>query len=116
MQTQTNMHVVPEDCEWAADRSAATIVVESSNEDFPRAIEELASVDARNLALAYAAENGVASPSIGGIVGHAFPVNYDGKPLQEVQEANKSNPLPANHPDMQPARYRTEIRVNRNNR
>ena len=110
--TQTErMQVVEKLCEFGADMSSGRIMIQS-NEDsnFGQAIEELSSVEARNLAIAHAAKNGMADPRINGTVEHPFAVNEYGKSLDEVKDAD-GNSLPPQHPKMQPAAYRVSVPV-----
>ena len=100
----------PKQTKFSADRSQGTIVVESSESNFPKAIDELSSVRARNLALQYAATQGVSGPCINGSVGSAYPVNANGLTQEQVKEAS-ADPLPPQHPDLQPFRYRVDVPV-----
>lgn len=106
-----NLFVVESQCKFAADRSKGTIVVESSEDrDFPKAIDELAGTDARNLALGYAAQQGVPDPRINGNLIGPYAVNAKGLPLDQVADAN-GQPLAPTHLDMQPASYRVDVLI-----
>jgi hypothetical protein len=106
-----NMFVVEQACQFAADRSTGTIVVESTEDrDFPKAIGELGGTDARNLALGFAAQQGVADPRVNGTLVGPYPVNQKGIPIDKVADEN-GQPLPPAHPDMQPSAYRVDVPV-----
>jgi hypothetical protein len=85
-------------------------VVQSNDDDFPRAIEELGGVDARNLALQYAAQCGMGDPRINGNTSGAYPVNSEGKALDAVRDKDGNVP-PPQAPEMQIAHYRIDIPV-----
>lgn len=97
-------------CQFAADRSQATIVIESTNRDFPRAIEALKEMRVRTMAMGYAASSGVADPRLIDTSQNPYPVNSKGVSLEKVKGPEGVR-LPAAHPDMQPASYRVSIRV-----
>lgn len=102
--------VLESECAFSADNSKASIVLEHQGTNFPRAIEELVSTDARNLALQYASAAGVGDARLNGNVEGPYPVNEDGVSLDEVKGAG-NKPLPPQHPKMQPARYRVSVPV-----
>lgn len=109
--TQGNFTIVEAECSFAADRSAGVIVVESSNEDFPRAIEELASAEARQMAIGYAVTRGVADARQNGNVVGPYAINSEGTPLDKVPVGPDGQPLPHGHPLKQVAGYRVEVPV-----
>lgn len=110
-QTQGTLFVVDSECSWSADHSTAIIVVESTSDNFPQAIDELKDAAARNLAVSYAAKNGIADPSINDIPVGPYAINCDGKPIEGLDPA--MDKLPPDHPKKQPVAYRTEIKVTR---
>ena len=108
------LFVVEDQCQFAADRSRGTVVIESTADSFPTAIDELRDAKARNLAIAYAAsEVGMGDPRINGNLIGPYAVNSQGTPLDKVMETNANDPLPANHALMQPVAYRVEVPVTR---
>lgn len=106
------LSVVPDACIPSPDGSKATVVVESDiTPNFPAAIEELSSVQGREAALWYARTNlGIAPAHMNGNTIGPYAVNHAGLPLEQVRGSN-GQPLPANHPDMQPAKYRIDVPV-----
>lgn len=105
------LHVVEAACQLAADRSRGTIVLESDiTDNFPQAIEELGSTEARNLALGFAAQCGVPDPRINGQTPGAYPINAQGASLDAVRDG-QGNSLPPQHPLMQIARYRIDMPI-----
>lgn len=106
-----NLFVVESQCKFAADRSTAMIMIESSEDrEFPKAIDELAGTDARNLALGYAAQKGVPDPRINGNTIGPYAVNSKGVPVDKASEA-AGQVLDVTHADMQPASYRCEVPI-----
>jgi hypothetical protein len=109
--TTERMTVVEELCTFSADMSSGKIVIQSTeDENFAQAIEELGSVEARNMALGHAARQGVATPGINGNLDGPYAVNEDGQSLDEVKD-EEGNALPPGHPKMQPAAYRVAVPV-----
>lgn len=104
--------VVEPECHFAADRSRARIVVESTNDDLPRSIEDLQSTDSRNLAVAYASAMGVGDARLNGNVEGPYAINDDGVSLDEVAD-QQGGPLPYDHPKMKVAAYRCVVPVTR---
>ncbi len=102
--------VLEDECQFAADNSKATIFLENQNLDFPRAIEELGSVDSRNLAIGYASKCGVGDARQNGNIIGPYAVNEDGVPLDEVAD-QRGKPYPPQHPKMQPRKYRVEVPI-----
>ena len=102
-------------CQWAEDRSSATIVIESDHrQDFGAAIEELSSPQSKNLAVGFAAQNGMSDPRLNGVVTSPYAVNPAGLTLDEVSRVDEAGaPLPPQHPSLQPAAYRIDIKVTR---
>ncbi len=105
------LFVVEAACQFTADYSQGSIVIESDNNtEFPLAIEELGSTAARNLALGYAAQQGIPDPRINGNPSGAYPINSKGVSLDQVRDgAGKA--VPPQHPEMQISRYRIDIPV-----
>jgi len=106
------MSVVADACTFAPNRATAEIVIESSNENFANAIEELRSVACKNLAIAYATTQGMGDPRINGNVMSAYPVNEEGIALEDLRGGD-DKPLHPTDPRMQPAKYRTSVPVTR---
>ncbi len=107
------LNVVQAACTFTADRSAGVIILESDIiSNFPQAIEELQSTEARNKAISYANTVGISDARINGNAGHPFPINSDGYPLDQVKGPD-GGPLPAQHPSMQIARYRVDVPVSK---
>lgn len=106
------MGVVESACEFSPDISRGVVVVESDAEqgEFSRAFDELNSLDARNMAIGYAAVRGMGSARINGNLIGPYPVNSEGLPLDSVRD-EKGQSLPQTHPRMQPARYRLAVPV-----
>ena len=105
------LQVVEQATKFTSDRSHGTVVIESDiTQQFPMAIEELGSVDARNLAIGFAAAHGVPDPRINGQTPGAYPINMDGLSLEMVK-GEDGKPLPPQSPKMQPARYRIDIPI-----
>lgn len=107
------LNVIEKACKFTPDRGRVVVVIEcSETSQFAQAITELGEIGARNLALSYAAANGIAWPCINGNVGHPYAVNSEGYSLENVKDEN-GDPLPPQNPRMQPARYRIDIPVTR---
>lgn len=108
------LQVVEAACEFSPGLDRAEIVIESTygQGEFPKAFDELNSVDARNLALSYGASRGMGSTRINGNTVGPYPVNGDGVPLDEVRDG-EGKALPQTHPKMQPGRYRLTVPVTR---
>lgn len=102
--------VLPDQCKFAADRRSAVITVTSEIQMFPDAIAELSSIKARNLAMGYAAANGVGNVCMNDNLIGPYPVNADGVPLDMVAQ-KEGQDLPPTHPKMQVAGYRIEVKV-----
>ena len=107
------LQVVEAACEFAPDMGRGIVVIESDQTtNFGLAIEELASADARNAALGFAASKGMGDPRINGNPSGVYPINSQGLSLENVR-GDDGKPLPQTHPRMQPARYRVDIPVTR---
>lgn len=106
------LSVVPDACVVAPDGAKATVVVESDNDvNFPAAIEELSSVQGRDAALWYGRTKlGIAPAHMNGNTIGPYAVNQDGVPLEQVR-GERGEALPANHPKMQPAKYRIDVPI-----
>src|SRR3954469_14600933 len=94
--------VVEDRCEFSGDMRAGKIVVESAYENTPenfqKAFHELQEgAAARQLAIQYAATQGMASPRINGNVVGPYAVNAEGVPLEEVRGPKNETFMPA-HP------------------
>jgi hypothetical protein len=100
------IYVIPSESAFSPDRTTAKVIVESDEADFAKAFHELQDMEAKQFARAYAAKEGVALPAVNGNVHSPYPVNSEGKPLDQVDPA-----LPANHPLKQPFRYRIEVPI-----
>jgi hypothetical protein len=112
MSNSNGLSVVEDQCTFAADRRSGKIVVTSTNENFGGAIEDLSQKPARDLALAYAATNGVSDARINGNVIGPYAVNVDGVPLENVPATMPQlAEIPPAHPKMQPASYRLDVPV-----
>jgi hypothetical protein len=107
---ENNLTVVQDQCKFADDMSAGTIVIESSNPNLGLAIEELGSMDARNLATKHASMVGMADPRINGNTGSAYPINAKGESVLTLTDG-AGQALPPQHPDKQPVKYRADIPV-----
>jgi len=95
------------------DKAQGVVIVEcSESRQFAKAIDELASIGTRNLALGYAASCGMADPRINGSPGHPYPINSEGLSLENVKGPNGEE-LSQQHPRKQPFRYRIDIPVTR---
>ena len=101
--------VVPETT-FSPDYTAAMVVVRDTTRPFPTAIANLDGMAARNMALAYAAQQGLTDPRINGMVGAAYAVNEDGVPVAIVT-GDDGKPLPPTHPKRQPAAYQVDVPV-----
>lgn len=105
------LHVVESASKFSDDYGQGAITVESDiREPLSLAIEELQTIEARNLAIRYAASKGVSDPRVNGNTSSAYPVNVEGVPLEEVKDES-GLALPAHHPKMQPSRYRVDIPI-----
>ena len=94
---------------FAEDLGAGIVVLESDDtHNFPIAIEDLRSMNARNMAIGYAAKMGCPDPRINGVASSAYAVNQDGEELEKL--ANDSE-LPPTHPTRQIAAYRVDIPI-----
>lgn len=108
------MHVVEGASLFSADMGQGVVVIENDRvSDFGTAIEELGTIEARNMAIRYAASKGMGDPRINGSPQGAYPINSDGQSLDQVRDPATQQSLPAQHPKMQPARYRIDIPVTR---
>lgn len=108
------LSVVEKASRFEADLSRGVVVIESDDTNFPMAIDELSSVEARNRAIGFAAVNGMGDPRINGNVVGPYAINNDGVPLEAVRDpVNPAVSLPPTHPKMQPARYRADVPVTR---
>lgn len=105
------IHIVESACQFTPDLGRGKIVVESDDRDFQKAFFELTEgIDARNLAVAFAARLGMASPRVNGNIQGPYPINRAGIPLEEVRGPDGQG-LPQQHEQMQPARYRIDVPV-----
>lgn len=106
--------VVPDACQFDPDHVRGTVVLESDlpGPPFNAAIDELTTMAARTAALQYAQSKGVVPACQNGNVIQPYAVNVDGVLLDEVRDP-QGKPYPANHPKVQPAKYRAEVPVAR---
>jgi hypothetical protein len=108
------LNIVVAACQFQPDRSKGVVVVESdlgsSGGSFQQAFSELESQDAVNVAQRYAVQCGCAPARLNGNKIGPYPVNSEGLSLEHVKDGN-GNPLPPQHPRMQPARYRLDVPV-----
>jgi len=88
------------------------VVVESDCDGppFTAAFAELEGPEAVRLAQSYAARFGCAPSAVNGNRVGPYPVNSAGVPIEDVRDPD-GNPLPVQHPLMQPYRYRVDIRL-----
>jgi hypothetical protein len=75
------------------------ITVESDEDNFGKAIEELQSPDARKLAMSEAAKQGLGQSSVNGLATPAYPVDEKGNLIEKLTPGEK------------PYRYRCDIPV-----
>ena len=107
------LKVIPEACKFTEDGGQGVVTVECDRtQQFNLAIEELQGTASRGLAIRYAAERGMGDPRINGNIGYPYAVNAEGLSL-ELVKGEDGNPLPQQHPRMQPARYRVDVPVTR---
>ena len=104
------LRVVEEASNFSEDFTSGIVVLESDLERGGLAIEELTGHNARHKALGYANSKGVADARINGTPTGAYPINADGKSLDEVKDENGES-LPPQHPDMQAAARRIDVPV-----
>lgn len=105
------LHVVEALCKTTQAAVSGVVVLESDLTDFPRAIDELSSADARNLAVAHASRiMGLGDARQNGNHHHPYPINLHGEPIENLTDADHL-PLPPTHERMQPVRYRAEFPV-----
>lgn len=106
------LHIVEGACQFTADRSRGVVVVESDRDGppFNESFFELEASDARQYAIGYAQVMGVTPPRINGNTQGPYPVNSEGLALDQVRGDN-GQPLPPQHPRMQPKRYRIDVPV-----
>lgn len=103
------MFVKEELCKFADDKKKGIIVLESDEKfNFPNAIEELRSMQARNMAIGHAAQLGCADPRINGVASPAYAVNQDGESLEKLATEGE---FPPQHPKLQVASYRVDIPI-----
>lgn len=108
------LSIIPEVCEFLPDRSRGVIVIESDigGPPFNAAFDELKGTDAITMAQGYASSNGLGVAYLNGNVEGPYPVNSEGLSLEHVRDGQGKS-LPAQHPRMQPARYRVSVPVSR---
>lgn len=108
------LNVIESACQFAADGSRGTVVIESDQggPPFTDAFQELDSQDAVALAQQYAVTRGCSPAYLNGNKGSIYPVNKDGLSLEHVR-GDKGEALPQQHPKMQPTRYRVDVPVSR---
>ena len=104
------IRVIPEASKFDDSLTTGEIVLESDDTNFPRAIDSLSEMASKHLALGYAARNGVRDPSLNGISTSVYPVNLEGKSLEDVK-GDGGEALPPTHRLMRPARYRINIPI-----
>jgi hypothetical protein len=106
------LQVVGPACVFSQDKNTGSIAVQSdrTGPPFQAAFDELNEISARQLALKYASEQGVAGARQNGNVVGPYPVNGEGLPLDLVRD-EQGRPLPQTHPRMQPVVYRIEVPV-----
>ena len=94
--------------------SDAVVVVESDEvTNFGLAIEELQSSTAKHMACQWASQKGLAPAACKPHGAGAYPINGEGLSLEYVLDEETKEPLPPQHPRMQPARYRIDVPVAR---
>jgi hypothetical protein len=94
---------------FSDDLGSGIVVLESDEQhDFPIAIEALRSMDARNMAIGFAAKLGCSDPRVNGIASPAYAVNQDG---EELEKLATDPDLPPQHPKRQVAAYRVDIPI-----
>lgn len=108
------LSVVESACQFASalDRGVITIESDLTGPPFSNAFEELQSQAAKDLALSYATQRGVVPAFLNSMTVQPYPVNSDGLSMEQVRGPG-NEPLPQNHPKMQPARYRVDVQVAR---
>jgi len=108
-----SLQVVEAATQFTPDLSEGVVVIESDEvHDFSLAIEELQGSGAKQLAVAYASQKGLAPAACKPHGPGAYPINAKGMSLEQVT-GEDGKPLPQQHPEMQPARYRTDVPVAR---
>lgn len=105
-----NLFVADEKLDVSSDGNSAVVTIGCDNPQHNLAIEELQSTDARHLATAYAAQQGMGDPRINGNLIGPYPINHAGKPLDQMTD-DQGQPLPPTHQDMQVAAYRVGVPV-----
>jgi len=107
------LHIVEQGSRFAPDNGSGIVMLESDITDhFPNAIEELQSTEAKNLAVQFASQRGVADPRLNGMSPGVYPINAEGVSLDQVAGEDGQALHPA-HPRMQVARYRADISITR---
>lgn len=92
----------------------AVVVIESDEvRNFGLAIEELNGAGAKQLACQWASSKGLAPAACKPHGAGAYPINGEGLSLELVVDEATKQPLPPQHPRMQPARYRVDVPVAR---
>ncbi len=106
------LKIVPDACQFEADRSRGVVVVESdcAGPPFTDAFQELDGMACVQLAQSFAASVGCAPARLNGNKEGPYAVNDDGLSLDQVKDS-KGNALPQTHPKMQPHRYRVSVPV-----
>lgn len=90
----------------------AEVTLEDKNPDFAAAIENLASVAARNMAIDECSKQGVPGQlGINRMVMPAYPVNCDGAAIELDMKDAKGNVYPADAVERRPAAYRSVYSV-----
>lgn len=103
--------VVEDRCKFAPNMGTGVVTLESDHGpgEFGQAFNELQEgMEARNMALSYAATRGMGTVRLNGNVVGPYPVNAQGVPLDAVKDAAGETP-DQKHPLMQPARYRVDV-------
>ena len=108
------LQVVKPACQFTQDLGEAVIVIESdiTEPNYGLAIEELSGAGAKQLAVAYATQNGCSPCACKPHGAGAYPINSEGMPLEQVHD-EQNQPLPPQHPRMQVARYRVDVPIAR---
>ena len=109
--SEPSIRVVEDQTRILPGHSKAVVVLESTNKDFPIAIEQLSSAAVKREALEIAQEMGIPNAAISAS-SRVYPINAEGLVLDQVRD-EKGQPLPGTHPRMRPAAYRIEVPVAR---
>lgn len=106
------LSVVEDLCRFSADNARADIVIRSDHRQLPMAIEEIQSMDARNLATAYASAHGMGDARLNGSVNY-YAINADDEPVELEMKDDDGEVLPPRHARRQVAAYLGSVPVTR---